>query len=208
MPTWHKDNGDVREMVELVMSRYHQPLVDAGVTLDIMIALPKETDGTDLVRLHGRECYATIGINSYKLRAQGLADATLRVDGIKWRDLTERERAALIDHELLHLELRTKVEDHETGQEVVARDDMDRPKLKIRPHDWEIGGFDLIVSRHGEHAIELEQCRAALKSQAARQALLPFMREMDAPPLPARREPGEVMTNAPGVRKRRAKVPA
>ena len=55
---------------------------------------------------------------------------------------------------------------------VVKRDDLDRPKLRLRPHDWEIGGFGLIVSRHGANSLELQACREMVRGPV-KQVLLP-----------------------------------
>lgn len=211
MPTYQVDkhDGDISQMVALVMSKFHQPLVDAGVLVDVVVALPSDNDGSDIVKLHGRECYATISVVPYKMRVRGLGDATLLVDGPKWNDMPERQRAALIDHELHHLEL--AMTKGKTVGEIdipprVKRDDLERPKLKLRPHDWEIGGFDLIVERHRDHSIEIMQCREMLggASGPVRQALLPFMADDIAP----KESRLQIATDAPGVKKSRPRKAA
>ena len=179
MPSYRPDNGEITEVIEEIAAKHHEPLVNAGVTFDVMVAIPSENDGSDLVKLHGRECYAVVQVTPYKLRCRGMSDVTLWVDGPKWDGLDSRQRKALIDHELLHLELqwtKSRVVAEVTIPARVKTDDLERPKIKLRPHDWEIGGFDLIVNRWGDDSIEIEQCKAMVRGPV-RQALLPFMND-------------------------------
>lgn len=181
MPTYRPDNGEIQRVIDDISERHYEPLKNAGVTFDVMVAMPGDSDDSDLVKLHGRECYAVIQITPYKLRCRGMSDVTLWVDGPKWDGLDERKREALIDHELHHLELqwtKPKWVGEVEIPSVVKLDESGRPKLKLIPHDWEIGGFDAIVSRYGNDSIEIEQCRAMVQGPV-RQALLPFMRDAD-----------------------------
>lgn len=222
MPTtFMKDTGAVREILESVEEQCHQRLRDVHVTYDILLAYadPDAKKPAPPVSFGGYPAAATVRINGLKQRAQGLADVLLTIDGDGWGCLTSEEKRALLDHELTHLAIATK------GLEV-AYDDLGRVRLKCRKHDWQIGGFDEIVSRHREHALELQACRGAVRCAAVRQALLPFMSEGDGNESDDdhqagfRREvlnalvdagipvvsasTGEVLTNAPGVTKRRA----
>lgn len=83
------------------------------------------------------------------------------IDGYEWNKASDRQRLALIDHELEHLALienkPTKKEPNLTG---FKRDDLGRPKLKTRPHDWELAGFQTIALRHGENSHEARQFAA------------------------------------------------
>ena len=54
-------------------------------------------------------------------RARGIADAKLTIDDSVWRDLSERVDAALLDHELTHLQVVVKATEHGA---VVAKDDL------------------------------------------------------------------------------------
>lgn len=68
-----------------------------------------------------------------------------------------------------HLELVMKLRN---GVEVVQRDDIERPKLKMRKHDFHWGGFDVIADRHGEDSVEV-MAVAAIGTKAMRQGWLP-----------------------------------
>ncbi len=87
-------------------------------------------------------------MNSHLDRVAGKADADLKIDEENWNGLTDRQREALLHHELLHLEVKSDEEGH------VQTDDCGRPKLKIRPHDWEAGGFNQVAEAYREDSPE------------------------------------------------------
>jgi hypothetical protein len=140
-----------------MLERYHGPLRDSGVTVDVLFAKPKPAgDGTieaDAVALkhHGYQVAGLCKVNSYKLRVQKHADAEIVLDGERWPTWSDDEKDALIDHELEHLELKTDKQGN------VVRDDVGRPKLRIRLHDHEFGWFDSVARRHGKHSFEVQQ---------------------------------------------------
>jgi hypothetical protein len=142
----------VPAMGKKIIKQHYPGLAEAEVTILYLFAhAPKGEDGEPLgpaLKHHGWPALAIVKVNPLKDRVAGLPDVTIQIDGDKWLDLPEPEQAALIDHELMHLEVRRG-----EGNEILS-DDIGRPKLKIRPHDFEVCGFDEIVKRHGYHAPE------------------------------------------------------
>lgn len=141
-------------LVERLIRTQHQELKNCGVTIQVMLAhaaTNEETGQTEgpAVLLHGYPCCAIVKVNSLKDRAEGKRDATITLDGDNWKDWPEPKRLAILDHELQHLQLTGKV------------DDCGRPKLKVRLHDWQLGGFHAIVQRHEAEAVEYQQIAAA-----------------------------------------------
>jgi hypothetical protein len=171
MPTYSKADDDTIDLVRKIMEKYHHDLAAEDVTVDVLWAY---ADGGEPLKLRGYPAAAIIGITSLKDRVLGVADAVIRIDGTHWNGLNGMCRTALIDHELTHLELCRDPESNEP-----LRDDHNRPRLKSRPHDWEIGGFDEIVQRHGKYAPE----KMSLESALARlsQGTFAFEGEEDAP---------------------------
>jgi hypothetical protein len=106
--------------------------------------------------LHGYPCAATIKLNNLKDRVQGKGDVTIEIDGESWKDRTEPQQRAILDHELYHLMVKRK-----NGE--VVTDDIGRPKFELRPHNLVVGGFAEIVARHGEEALDYEHLLAAHK---------------------------------------------
>lgn len=136
--------------IAAMMHKYHVDLEKAGVTVECLLAT--NPDGSP-VKHHGWPCYAKIKIMSLEQRVAGSADARMVIDLDRWSDLHENQRNALVDHELEHLEL---VLDK---LKKPKRDDIDRPKLRIKPHDYELTGFDSVIRRHEDAAIEVANYR-------------------------------------------------
>ena len=67
-----------------------------------------------------------------------------------WNDLTDKQKAAILDHELEHC----FVEETETGDVI----------YKLLPHDLE--EFNSIVTRHGLYAADIELMQQAMETAA------------------------------------------
>jgi len=156
MPRYSKGSPDQYETVARMMAKYHQPLVDAGVRIDVIRAYATlDANGDEkgpAVKLHGYPCTAIVRIVPYLQRVKGAGDAEIVIDDLRWDELSTEEQDALIDHEIEHIEL--KVSSKRKDQGAIMRDDADRPKLRLRSHDFRLEGFDSIIRRHGNAALE------------------------------------------------------
>lgn len=146
--------------LQTAMEKYHHRLIDHEVTICMLVVWDEidkngEPSGSAL-KLHGVSCYATAKILSTKLRAHGLADAEILIDGALWKDMPNESRIALMDHELTHLDLVFK-------DNVLVLDPLGRPKLSIRHHDYTHGWFSEVVDRHGAASIESLQAKRFVK---------------------------------------------
>lgn len=158
MPTsYTKADGDVMEIVGKVMHEHHSDLEKAGVIVDVLLAQAEhDEDGNpkaDPVKLGGYACSAVIRRTSLKQRALGHGDAEIVIDEDRWNAMSQERQEALIDHELTHLMLAKDKDGH------LKRDDQNRAVLKMRLHDWQLGGFAEIVERHGSAAPDLVEAR-------------------------------------------------
>jgi hypothetical protein len=182
MARYEKAPNDVREIVEKMTERYHPTLRDAGASICCLMAFPTEDkngDSTGPALTHqGYPAQAVVKIIGLKERTDGRADAEICIDGENWPLLSEAEKNALIDHELEHLE--PKYDKHG----LLVRDDLDRPKLKIRKHDHQFGWFDSIVRRHGRAALEFMQFDR-FQTQYYTERWLPFLDNPDTTPVVA-----------------------
>lgn len=164
------------DSVDRMMEQYHSELRDAGVTVSVLMA-SAETDehgepvGGPAVTAQGYPCEAKIQVTPYRYRVLSVADAQITVDADIWDILTNRQRDALIDHELTHLEL--SVDD--SG--AVVRDDCERPKMRIRKHDRVLGAFDSVVCRHGESSPEHRQWEAIAEAKTQQWLFAPEVDE-------------------------------
>lgn len=139
--------------VTRIMEAHHRPLVEAGVNIALVHRRGIKTD---------KDGHLTLG---YAKKASDMDkefhehDAVIVINIEAWETLSEEQREALLDHELMHVAV---VYDTETGD--VKRDDRDRPVLRIRKHD--LSEFRDIVQRHGAYLADIEEfVKAALASK-------------------------------------------
>lgn len=150
MPTTFEDcTQDVLDIAAKLMSRFYRDLIEADVSIRYLFASNPDAIGGCL-KFHGYPAAAIVKVNSLKDRVEGKTDCTITIDREWWTSHDELECTALIDHELFHI----LIAHDDDGQLIV--DDASRPKVKLRPHDFEIGGFDEIAKRHGPHAEEVK----------------------------------------------------
>lgn len=168
MSTYRQADPDVKPLIAEVMAVHHVHLAEAGVTIAALFAFADVNEATGepkgpALKHHGWPALAVVKINSQKDRAEGKDDATITIDGKWWEGATDAEKFILLDHEIEHLEVRLEDEDNTAS---IMTDDSNRPKLKMRPHDFELGGFDSIIERHGRNALEMQNLTAITKRPA------------------------------------------
>jgi Putative phage metallopeptidase len=151
-------------MAEVILGEFlsYKPIVEAKVEIDYMFAFAEvgedgESRGHALTK-HGIRALGITRKIGIKDRVMGRGDAEVCIDGDWWGEATPARRRALLDHELHHLEVKLD----EDG--VVIRDDLKRPKLKLRKHDVEVGWFALVAGRHGSNSLEIEQAKMVMES--------------------------------------------
>jgi len=164
MSTYAKAPPEVREMAEKILEEFisYKPIVEAKVKIDFLFAFAEvgedeESKGHALTK-HGIRALGITRKLGIKDRVMGRGDAEVCLDGDWWEDATPARRRALLDHELHHLEVKLD----EDG--VVIRDDLKRPKFKLRKHDVEVGWFALVAGRHGSNSLEIEQAKLVMDS--------------------------------------------
>lgn len=149
MPTTYTQAGDnIEAQMRRVMAKYHGRLTDVEANVGVLIAF--NPDG-DAVKLNGYPCAATVRIVSLKDRAAGMPDAQIVLDQNTWDGLDQAERDALFDHEIEHLQT---VPNKKTNQP--KRDDLGRPKLRMKKHDAQVGIFKNVIERNGPKALDAQ----------------------------------------------------
>jgi len=150
--TYEAATEEVKSMVRTIMGKWHADLVKEDVRVGCIMAYNGESAA---VKHGGYPAAATMKVVSLKDRVEKKYEAELLIDQTWWNEAQKKHREALIDHELSHLEL---VPDEEEGG--FKRDDLGRPKLKIKLGDWNAGdGFKVVVERHGDYANEVVQLK-------------------------------------------------
>jgi hypothetical protein len=160
MPTYRQADKDVMKIIKELFDQHHEELAEAGVRVGCLFAYAPKDENTGepkgpALKLHGWPCAAIVKIVAHKDRVAGMPDAMICVDGKAWEeDWNENRQRAVLDHELTHIEV-CRDEDG-----AVKLDDCHRPKLKMRPDDWNINGFQEIAQRYKEDSIEVGAARA------------------------------------------------
>lgn len=164
MSTYQKATPEVKEMAEAIMNEHitYKDVLDAKVKIDFLFAYAEtsedgESKGHALTK-HGIRALGITRKIGIKDRVMGRGDAEVALDGDWWEEATPARRRALLDHELHHIEVKLD----EDG--VVLRDDLKRPKLKLRKHDVEVGWFAVVAGRNGSASLEIEQAKAVMDS--------------------------------------------
>jgi hypothetical protein len=159
MPKYHPCSSSIKELANEILFAYetHKPLIEARVRIDFVFAFADEDEEgnklNDAIRKNGRKVYAMARIINLKDRSKGQGDAEITIDGDWWGEATDEQQRALLDHELHHFALKT----NRAG--MVQFDDLKRPLLRMRKHDYEFGWFTIIAERHGKASVECQQAR-------------------------------------------------
>lgn len=157
--TYEAATESVCERVMKAMAKYHPDLKDAELQVGVILAHAardqnNEPSGPALTH-GGYAAAATIRIVSLKDRAAGLPDVILTIDGDEMDAWSDERFSSLIDHEFCHPVLVT------SPGGAIIRDDLGRPKLKMRKHDHQLGIFKEVIERHKEYAMDAEVLQAA-----------------------------------------------
>lgn len=112
MPTtYHSAEPEARPIVDALLAKHYQDLLDAGVTVGLWFVLaPRDKDGEPTgpaLKFHGYAAAGIVKVNSLKDRAQGKPDATIFLDGDEWQRWSDDRQRAVLDHELYHLIVKT-----------------------------------------------------------------------------------------------------
>jgi Putative phage metallopeptidase len=176
--TYELVNDDTHRLINRVLIEHHADLHRAGVTIQAMMASRIDKESGEIeqaLKVRGYPCAAKIQITSYQDRVRGLPDVKLTIDEASWRELSVSRREALIDHELCHVMVAYDADGN------VKRDDLGRPKLKSRAHDFELTWFTEVAERHGEAAIEVREVQRFMETYG-QYSLFPMRGTVVKPP--------------------------
>jgi len=178
MSTYQKADESVAELANEIMCAHesHKPLLDAKIKIDYLFAYPPEdADGMPTgpaLKRHGCKALGITRKITLRDRAKGNGDAEISIDYGWWNDASPEQRRALLDHELTHIE----IAENDDGS--IKTDDLSRPILRLRPHDYEFGWFASIAQRHGESS--QERIQAAQMMEDSGQLLWPDILKSEA----------------------------
>jgi hypothetical protein len=154
--TFSDASEDVLISLEQMLKAHHDELRKVKIC---SLFIYDDEEPNQVLMHQGYRAAAMVRICSLRERASGTADAVMVIDRACWLEMDKPQRDALVDHELMHLEL---VEDEQTGK--TKYDSIGRPKLRLRKHDHQFGWFDAVALRHKEASIEVRQARELIAS--------------------------------------------
>jgi hypothetical protein len=147
-------------LLDELVAEYHEDLKDARIALAWCSSWKPDADG----RVTLGQCKKASDLD----RELAPFDFVILLQRHFWRDdlfVTDDQRRALLDHELMHAAL--KYDEH--GEPAV--DERGRKIYRIRKHDLE--EFSAIAERHGLWKRDLERFAAALNRRARTQPFEP-----------------------------------
>lgn len=157
-----KTDKTVLKLATTLMQQFHTDLIDAGVKIDFLFAYPrydeKDQPIGDAIKHQGVKALGLAKKLGASDRAKGTGDAEIRIDWEWWKEVGEQEQRALLDHELHHLSICK----NKAG--VIKTDDLGRPVIRLRKHDYQIGWFNVIAERHGVHSQERKQAQTMFEN--------------------------------------------
>lgn len=171
MASFLKADPEVYDLLNEVIAEHFADINAIGLTFDLMMAFPpvdeQEVPTGPALTKYGVEALAIVSAVPLKYRSRGCGDCEILLSSERWVKLTEDEKQALLHHELTHVTISRK-----TNSEVI-RDALGRPKIKMRPHDIQIGWFADTAKAYGMASQEVQQAQAIVAT--GRQTYFPFM---------------------------------
>lgn len=172
MKRFEKATKDVHERATHILKQFHPDLHAQGVKIDYIFvyAATDEASGEPTgpaLKCHGYPASGVSRIVNLKDRTMGRGDAEVLLDGDRWPNMKPEEQDALLDHELTHFVVSRDIE----GSPLL--DAEDRPKLKMKQHDHQIGIFNVIAQRYGKYSGEVQNIKAVFTDAA--QLYFPFI---------------------------------
>ena len=162
MPTFSKCDKDVNDLADELLRKYetHAPVLKLEVKIDFVFAFADTNDkGVETNNALSKNGIKALGITRkipLKDRVLGRGDAEIALDGGWWQKASAEEQAAVLDHELHHIAVKTD----KVGNPQF--DDIGRPQIQLRRHDFEYGWFKCIAERHGAASIERQQAKSLM----------------------------------------------
>ncbi len=163
----YRDAKHLQPLVDRLIKRDFPELVADDVQIGVRtVHAATDDEGVPkgpALKHGGYQAAAVARIVPQKDRVKGLPDGIIDVDGDRWDEWSERRQEAILVHELMHF--------RPTGK----TDACGRPKLKMRLHDFQCGGFTSVVEKYGHNAPEAEIFQEM--THAWSQRLFKFMEE-------------------------------
>lgn len=157
--TYDKAPKEILNILDQVQSEFHLDHVEAKLRIGVVMVGPEvNKDGEETgpaISKHGHRAVCKTRLVSARDRLNTPYDAMIDIDEKIWETLTEDQQHAMIDSALTAIEL---IEGKE-GDKFAEADD-GRPRLKIRKEDFMVSGYEQVIRRHKDSALEYREIKA------------------------------------------------
>ena len=160
---------ETHRLCEELIRKHHPDLDTTAAKVDIVMAFRDPDGEAPAMEKDGHRIYGKASLINLKDRVKGMGDCEIMLDGDVWEELNEKVRAAILDHELEHFEVKRDKKGN------FIWDDISRPALKSKNHDIQIGWFDKVARRHGSDSMEIKQLQQLFNDEDG-QTYLPFLK--------------------------------
>jgi hypothetical protein len=141
----------VLEILNKIIIDHHIDIDSVGTKIDVVFAFRDPEGEAPALTREGGRVFGMTKIISLKDRTKGMGDCEILLDGDAWPSMKETQKTALIDHFLTTLEVKRD----KKGE--FMYDDLQRPMIKLRPHDSVIRLFHSVASRNKKDSLEVQQ---------------------------------------------------
>jgi len=161
----------VSDICEKIIQQHHTDLDSAEVKIDLLLAFRDPDGEAPAILKDGQRVWGAVKTIGLKDRVKGMGDCEIILDGDAWADMSGLTKVALLDHYLEHFEVKRD----KNGDFIF--DDINRPVIKMRPHDRIIRLFHSVSRRHGRESIEAIQLKSMFVSNPDLLEAVPNSRE-------------------------------
>lgn len=150
MKTYAPAPDECLKRILALIGKHYPELEKVALRIDVLSATNSDEE-KPAVSVGGYAALASIRILDTKARAKGAGDVEILIDELRYNELSEAERNALLDHEIYHIKLKRDADNR------VKLDEHGRPKCGMRKHDFSYGWFREIAARHKTASQEVQQ---------------------------------------------------
>lgn len=167
--TYDKAPTEIVDRAQRLIDKHYPQFNREELKIDYLIAMADE--GKPAIMHQGHQALGLCRIVNLKDRAKGNGDVEILIDKAHYDEMSAKKRDGLIHHELHHILL---VEDDDDPT-AIKRDDLNRPKVKMRKHTIDVGWFAEIAEIYGADSVEVSQAQIMWNEHG--QAFFPMLTE-------------------------------
>lgn len=162
--TYNRAPQIVEDKAQALILRNYPDIDKAELKIDYLFCF---SDAGPAITNGGYPAIGQCKVISLKDRSKGMGDVEIMLDQTAFMNMSSDQQDALIDHELNHIII---LRDDDG---LLKTDDLNRPRVTMRKHDYQMGWFTCIAQRHGAASPEVYQAKILFEENG--QAFFPAL---------------------------------